>query len=99
MPIDMLLWNLVQEHKEVIIAELSRRFDPSHNTESPIFDQQGKFEYARFGAWLVSIGVKYWPRTKEGRLRVDGDTFRLMQHIPGMMEISALKDSIRVISS
>jgi hypothetical protein len=99
MPIDMLLWNLVQEHKEVIIAELLRRFDPSHSTEAPVFDQYGKFEYARFAAWLVSIGIKYWPRTKEGRLRVDGDTFRLMQHIPGMMEISALKDSIRVISS
>ena len=30
MPIDMPLWNFVQEHKGAVIAALIRRYDPSH---------------------------------------------------------------------
>jgi hypothetical protein len=77
MAIDMELWNLVQEHKHAIITALLKRFDPSHNSTCPIFDQDGGFEYSRFENWLVGIGVKYWPRTETGKdrrgcIRVDG---------------------------
>ena len=33
MPIDMALWNLVQENKAAVIAALIRRFDPSQGSE------------------------------------------------------------------
>ena len=88
---------LVQEHKQEIVTALLKRFDPSHNTDCPIFDQYGGFDYGRFENWLASIGIKYWPRTITGKLKTDGDAFRLMSHIPGMEEISALKDSLRVM--
>ena len=38
MPIDMLLWNLVQENKRAVIGELLRQFDPSYGSENPIFN-------------------------------------------------------------
>ena len=84
MSIDMSMWNLVQEHKQEIVTALLKRFDPSHNTDCPIFDQYGGFDYGRFENWLASIGIKYWPRTITGKLKTDGDAFRLMSHIPGI---------------
>jgi hypothetical protein len=59
MPIDMHLWNLVQENKAAVIAELVRRFDPSqlnHDPEiGPIYTIEGEWSYSRFEAWLVYI--------------------------------------------
>ena len=39
MPIDMYLWNLVQENKAAVIQYLLRRFDPSYGTEYPIYSR------------------------------------------------------------
>ncbi|MBV8126257.1 MAG: hypothetical protein JO114_01175 [Planctomycetaceae bacterium] len=36
MPIDMALWNLVQENKAAVILHLLRQFDPSHEDDEPI---------------------------------------------------------------
>jgi hypothetical protein len=36
MPIDVPLWNLVQENKAAVIEELRRRFDPSYGDEETI---------------------------------------------------------------
>src|SRR6516164_4210210 len=41
MPIDMVLWHLVQENKAAIIGELLRRFDPSYFSDDPIFSPEG----------------------------------------------------------
>jgi hypothetical protein len=47
MPIDVALWNLVQENKAAVIGELLRRFDPSHNDDDPIYTPEGEWSYAR----------------------------------------------------
>ena len=57
MPIDMPLWNSVQENKAAVIGELLRRFDPSYGTEDPIYTPDGEWSYERFERWLASIGV------------------------------------------
>ena len=36
MPIDVPLWNKVQENKAAVIAALRQRFDPSYGSEEPI---------------------------------------------------------------
>jgi hypothetical protein len=97
MPIDMPLWNLVQENKGAVIRELLRRFDPSHGSDDPIFTPDGEWSDARLERWLVSIGVMAWPRTETGRPQTDGDAFKLMYHVPGIEGLHALKDSIGVI--
>lgn len=97
MPIDMWLWNLVQENKAAIIAALVRKFDFSQGTEHPIYTLDGEWSYERFEHWLISIGVVAWPRLESGRLDIDGDAFRLMYHIPGIEELHALRDSLGVI--
>jgi hypothetical protein len=94
MPIDMLLWNLVQENKRAVIGELIRQFDPSYGSENPIFTPDGEWNYARFERWLVNSGVPYWPRLESGKLDIDADAFRMMSHIPGVEGIHALRDSI-----
>ena len=43
MPIDMPLWNLVQENKQAVIGALIRRFDPSHGSEDPIYSPDGEW--------------------------------------------------------
>ena len=53
MPIDMPLWNLVQENKAAVIGHLLRRFDPSYGSEDPIYTPEGEWSYARFERWLV----------------------------------------------
>jgi hypothetical protein len=98
MPIDVATWNLVQENKAAVVAELLRRLDPSAGDDDPIFDVEGKFEYARFERWLARSGVTAWPRLDSGRLDLEGDTFRLMSHVPGVESVHALKDSLRVIT-
>ena len=97
MPIDMYLWNLVQENKAAVIQYLLRRFDPSYGTEYPIYSPEGEWSYARFENWLASIGVLAWPRLDSGRLDIDGDAFRLMYHVPGIERLHALRDSLGVI--
>ena len=48
MPIDVPLWNLVQENKAAVIGELLRQFDPSYGSEDPIYTPEGEWSYARF---------------------------------------------------
>jgi DNA polymerase I len=97
MPIDTVLWNLVQENKAAIIVALIRKFDPSQGTEYPIYTLEGEWSYARFEHWLISIGVVSWPRLDSGQLDIDSDAFRLMNFIPGIEELHALRDSLGVI--
>jgi hypothetical protein len=97
MPIDMVLWNKVQENKPIVIKHLLERLDPSHNSNDPIYTLDGHFEYDRFERWLAEQGVLAWPRTETGMLQVDGDAFRLMYHVPGIEALHALRDSLGVI--
>jgi DNA polymerase I len=98
MPIDMPLWNLVQENKQAVIGELLRQFDPSYGSEDPIDTPDGEWSYARFERWLVRSGVPYWPRLESGKLDINSDAFRMMSHIPGVAGIHALRDSIGFIA-
>jgi len=97
MPIDMVLWHLVQENNAAIIGELLRRFDPSYGSDDPIFSPEGKFSYRRFEHWLVRTGVTTWPRLPSGQLDLDGDAFRLMSYVPGVEVVHALRDSLNFI--
>ena len=98
MPIDVLLWNLVQENKAAVIGELLQQYDPSYGSTDPIYTPEGEWSYARFERWLVSTGVTAWPRLDSGQLDTDSDAFRLMYHVPGIERLHALKDSIGVIA-
>jgi len=97
MPIDMELWNLVQENKAAVVGELLRRFDPSHGSENPIYTPEGEWSYERFESWLMRTGVTAWPRLDSGRLNIDGDAFRMMYHTPGIEGLHALRDSLGFI--
>ena len=97
MPIDMELWNLVQENKAAVVGELLRRFDPSYGSESPIYTPEGEWSYDRFESWLMQTGVIAWPRLDSGRLNIDGDAFRMMFHMPGIEGLHALRDSLGFI--
>jgi hypothetical protein len=97
-PIDTFLWNLVQENKVAVIRALVQQFDPSQGSGAPIFSLEGEWSYARFERWLVLVGVAAWPRLDSGQLDTDRDAFRLMQHIPGVEEISMLRDVIGFIA-
>jgi DNA polymerase family A len=97
MPIDVPLWNLVQENKAAVIRHLLARFDPSHGSENPIYTPDGEWSYERFERWLASTGVTAWPRLESGRLDTDSDAFRLMYHVPGIEKLHALRDSLGVI--
>jgi DNA polymerase-1 len=97
MPIDVPLWDWVQENKAAVIGELLRRFDPSFGSDDPIYTPAGEWSYTRFERWLTSIGVPAWPRLDSGQLDVDGDAFRLMYHVPGIEGLHALRDSLGVI--
>ena len=98
MPIDVELWNLVQENKTAVIGELLRQFDPSYGSEDPIYTPDGEWSYARFERWLINSGVPYWPRLESGKLDIDGDAFRMMSHLPGIEGLHALRDSIGFIA-
>ena len=97
MPIDVPLWNLVQENKAAVISELLPRFDPSWGGDDPIYSPTGEWSYARFERWLVDVGVAAWPRLESGKLDTSGDAFRLMSHVPGIEGLHALRDSLGVI--
>jgi hypothetical protein len=98
MPINIELWNLVQENKKAVVRELLRQLDPSHSNDDPIYNEDGQWSYARFERWLINIGVTAWPRLESEQLDTDGDAFRSMYHIPGVEGLHALKDSLRVIT-
>jgi DNA polymerase I len=98
MLIDMPLWNLVQENKPAVIRHLVQKLDPSHGTGSPIYTEDGEWSYAAFEGWLELMGVRAWPRTITGQLSTDGKTFRQMHHVPGVEELSALKDATNLIN-
>ena len=58
MPIDVPLWNLVQENKAAVIGALLQQYDPSFGSENPIYTPEGEWSYARFENWLVAAGVQ-----------------------------------------
>ena len=98
-PIDMYIWDLIQENRYAINDALRRRFDPSYNDGEPIFDAEGGFNYARFEAWLVRSGIPFWPRLNSGQLDLDSDAFRLMSVFPGVEGIHALRDTLGFIAN
>ena len=97
-PIDIMLWNLVQENKAAVIQELIRQFDPSYGSEHSIYTAEGEWSYQRFEQWLAYARVPAWPRLESGRLDIDSDAFRLMYHVPGIEGLHALRDSIGFIA-
>jgi DNA polymerase-1 len=98
-PIDMTIWNMIQENKAEIILEMLRRFDPSNGDDVPIYNDAGEWSYTRFEAWLARNGVYSWPRKhKTGQLDTEGDTFRMMSHVPGVAGLHALRDCIGFIA-
>ena len=97
MPIDVPLWNLVQENKSAVIRNLVKKFDPSYGSDDPIYSSDGEWSYERFEHWLINIGVVAWPRLESGRLDISSDAFRLMYYISGIEELHALRDSLGVI--
>jgi DNA polymerase family A len=96
MPIDIPLWNLVQENKAAVIGHLLRRFDPSYGSEYPIYSPEGEWSYIGIERWLASVGTP-WPRKESGRLDLEGDAFKLMYHVPGVEGLHALRDSMGVL--
>jgi hypothetical protein len=96
-PIDVNLWNVVQENKAAVIGELLCQFDPSHNDEDPIYTPEGEWSYERFEQWLIRTGITAWPRLETGRLDIDSDAFRMMSHLPGIEGLHALRDSLGFI--
>jgi hypothetical protein len=97
MPIDVELWNMVQENKAAVIDALRHQFDPSYDDDEPIYTPDGQWSYARFERFLMRRKVAAWPRLDSGRLDMDSDAFRLMYHVPGIERLHALKDSLGVI--
>ena len=97
MPVDMPLWNQIQENKRAVIGELLRQFDPSYGSHDPIYTPDGEWSYARFERWLIETGVTAWPRLDSGRLDTDSDAFRLMYHVRGIERLHALRDSLGTI--
>jgi hypothetical protein len=97
MPIDMALWNLVQENKAAVVGELLRQFDPSQDSDDPIYSPDGEWSYGRFERCLPTLGVTAWPRLDSGQLDISGDAFRMMYHVPGIEGLHALRDSLGFI--
>src|SRR5262249_39090513 len=97
-PIDIELWNLVQENKAAVIAELIRQFDPSYGSEYPIYTPEGEWSYQRFEQYLVYARVAAWPRKASGKLDLESDAFRLMYPVPGIEGLHALRASIGFIA-
>ena len=90
MPIDMSLWNLVQENKTAVIGALIARFDPSYGSENPIYSPDGEWSGWRFEHWLIAATITEWPRLGSGALQ--------MYHAhPAIEGLHALRDSLGVI--
>ena len=98
MPIDMLLWNLVQENKAAVISELLRQFDPSYGSRLSDLHARRRVELRALRTLAgVHRRVAAWPRLDSGRLDIDSDAFRLMYHVPGIEGLHALRDSLGFI--
>src|SRR5262249_52621160 len=97
MPIDMTLWNLVQENKGAVIGALLRQFDPSYGSDDPIYTAEGEWNHAALEGSLGRSGVSAWQRLDSGALNLKSDAFRLMYHVPGIEELHALRDSLGFI--
>jgi DNA polymerase I len=98
MPIDMALWNLVQENLAAVVTALLQRFDPSFGHPNAIYTPDGEWSDARFEAWLVRAGVPAWPRLETGKIQIDGDAFKLMYGAhPKIEGLHALRDALGVI--
>ncbi|UGA46130.1 DNA polymerase [Bradyrhizobium quebecense] len=99
MPIDVALWNLVQQNKAAVVRGLLRKFDPSHGDEESIYDDDGHWSDSRFEQWLVRAGIVAWPRLESGKVEVSGDAFALMYPAhPALEGLHALRDSLGVIT-
>jgi DNA polymerase-1 len=98
MPVDVPLWNLVQENREAVTQAWLRALDPSYGSDCPIYSPDGEWSYARFENWLARSGVVAWPRLQSGQLDTEGDAFRLMAHIPGVEDLYALRESLRLVT-
>ena len=95
MPIDMLLWNLVQENKWAVIAALITRFDPSQGGENPIYTLEGGFSSWRFDAGRLPPVSPIGRGWVSSALQLDGDAFRMMYHAhPAIEGLHALRDSL-----
>jgi hypothetical protein len=75
--------------------------------DGPIYNENGEFSYKRFEHHLAQPcyrpgferpAVVAWPRLSTGKLDTHRDAFRLMSHIKGMNEFSALRDAISFIA-
>jgi len=98
MPIDLVLWNLVQENLAAVVTALLQRFDPSFGHQNSIYILDGEWSDDRFEAWLVRVGIHAWPRLESGKIQIDGDAFRLMYHAhPKIEGLHALRDALGVI--
>ena len=98
MPIDMPLWNLIQENKTAVIRALIARFDPSQGSEYPIYSSDGEWGTWRFERWLAAVGVTEWPRLDSGALQLDGEAFRMMYPAhPAIEGLHALREVLGVI--
>ena len=98
MPIDMPLWNLIQENKAAVIRALIARFDPSQGGDHPIYSAGGEWSAWRFAHWLAAVGVTEWPRLDSGALQLDGDAFRMMYPAhPAIEGLHALREVLGVI--
>jgi hypothetical protein len=80
---------------------------PGRDDTGPIYNEDGEFSYRRFERHLAlpclrpgfeRPAVVAWPRLPTGRLDTDRDAFRLMSHVRGMEELSALRDVIGFIA-
>jgi DNA polymerase-1 len=99
MPIDMRLWNIVQENQSAVVLALLRRFDPSFGHPEAIYTPDGEWAYHRFEQWLIRVGIAAWPRLPSGALDIDGDAFRLMYGVhPAIEGLHALRDALGVIT-
>jgi hypothetical protein len=95
MPIDVPLWNLVQENQTDVIAELLLQFDPSHGDANPIYAAGGTWNARRFEQWLLRSDIPCWPRHESGRLDLTRESFRMMEpQYPSVAGVSALRDSL-----
>ena len=99
MPIDMPLWNLVQENKRGGDRRADRGGSiPARaaNTRSTRPTANGAAGGSSTG-WS-SAGITEWPRLDSGALQLDGDAFRMMYGAhPAIEGLHALRDSLGVI--
>jgi hypothetical protein len=76
MPIDIVLWNLVQENLTAVVTALLQRFDPSFGHPQSIYTPDGEWSDDRFEAWLVRVGIHAWAAA---RIWQDPDRRRCFQ--------------------